>query len=82
VHYKHSIFYGEGVQHAGIASSLTMGGTGLAQTSDFKGQNAIRKMRAAKSDANLARIIAAWPKLPEPIRKAILALIDVAALTV
>ena len=30
-------------------------------------------------DAALARVVAAWPELPEPIRRAILALIDSAA---
>ena len=28
------------------------------------------------TDADLARIVAAWPTLPEPIRRAVLALID------
>jgi hypothetical protein len=31
---------------------------------------------SAAGDSALARVIAAWPKLPEPIRRAIEALID------
>lgn len=32
----------------------------------------------AASDPDLARIVAAWPTLPEPIRRAMLALADIA----
>jgi hypothetical protein len=46
------------------------------------GENAISKTADAKSDAlaaelppELAKIVAAWPSLPEPIRRAMLALI-------
>ena len=34
------------------------------------------RTKALQADADLARIIAAWPALPEPIRRAMLALAD------
>jgi hypothetical protein len=34
---------------------------------------------ATPIDADLARVMAAWPALPEPIRRAVLALIDAGA---
>jgi hypothetical protein len=36
--------------------------------------------REAPIDPDLTRIAAAWPALPEPIRRAVLALVDSAAL--
>jgi hypothetical protein len=34
--------------------------------------------QAAAIDPDLNRIVAAWPKLPNPIRRAVLALVDAA----
>jgi hypothetical protein len=33
---------------------------------------------ALQGDPNLARVVSAWPTLPEPIRRAVLALIEIA----
>lgn len=58
-----------------------MGGTGLELPQELPGKPIISQSRGAESgavgarDPDLARLIAAWPTLPEPIRRAILALV-------
>ena len=54
---------------------------GLERTLKNIGKTGNSKKRAAKSGANLtdprlAKLIGAWPSLPDPIRRAILALVD------
>jgi len=65
------------------AGSLAMSPVGLEDTADFPGKTTISKTADAGSDAvcdplppELAKIIAAWPNLPAPIRRAMLALVD------
>jgi hypothetical protein len=59
-----------------------MGGTGLENTADSSGKTPISETGGAESGAvsaelppDLAKIVAAWPNLPEPIRRAMLALV-------
>jgi hypothetical protein len=51
---------------------------GFEHPASTAGKTAKTKSRDAESDAldpHLARIVAAWPTLPEPIRRAMLALV-------
>lgn len=61
---------------------------GVEQQADSTGKSTVRNQSGAESgalgaqnapaDPDLARVVAAWPRLPEPMRRAILALIDAA----
>jgi hypothetical protein len=53
--------------------------SGHASTSGKPVQRRVRALySAAKTDADLQRILTAWPELTPPIRAAVLALIDTA----
>jgi hypothetical protein len=55
-----------------------MGGTGLEQIAKSSGKPGVGQKSVAESvarDRDLAKIAAAWAKLPKRIRKAILALV-------
>jgi hypothetical protein len=50
--------------------------TGNSSISDEGGANSGAVLDAAALAVDLARIVVAWPMLPAPIRRAILALLD------
>lgn len=59
-----------------------MGGTGIEEAAESSGKTLILGFGNAESDAvwtvlppEVARVVAAWPNLPEPIRRAMLALV-------
>jgi hypothetical protein len=78
-------------QHCNCHCSIEVrGGTGPAHIEELPGKQGFVESSAAKSaalstdamqcaallsDANLSKIVAAWPTLPEPLKRAMLALI-------
>ncbi len=61
-----------------VPRQFKLGPVGPADTTNLPGKQGVGSKSVADSvalDPNLAKIVAAWKKLPEPIRRAILALI-------
>jgi hypothetical protein len=65
-------------RNQGVAAKSVPRNNGQAASGGAK-SGAVSPDRSA-TDADLARIVAAWPTLPEPIRRALLALVESALL--